>query len=177
MNRDTFFESWGSVARLAVVGTLAYLVMILLLRSSGKRTLSKMNAFDLIVTVALGSILATVVLSKDVALADGIVAFSVLIGWQFVITWSSVRSSTISRLVKSEPTLLLYQGEFLPDQMRRARVVQAEITAAVREQGIPSLHQLAAVVLETDGSVAVVQRSDGRESALGDLLHQIGKES
>ena len=67
-----FFDSWAGLLRVLVVGTLAYAALVLLLRVTGKRTLSKMNAFDLIVTVALGSTLATVLLSKDVALAEGV---------------------------------------------------------------------------------------------------------
>ena len=85
-------------------------MVLLLLRVSGKRTLTKMNAFDLVVTVALGSTLATVLLTKSVALAEGLTAFVLLIFLQFVLTWLSVRSRAVSRLVKSEPTLLVYQG-------------------------------------------------------------------
>ena len=85
-------------------------LLLLLLRVSGKRTLTKMNAFDLVVTVALGSTLATVLLTKSVALAEGLTAFMLLIFLQFVLTWLSVRSRAVSRLVKSEPTLLVYQG-------------------------------------------------------------------
>jgi uncharacterized membrane protein YcaP (DUF421 family) len=64
-----FFDGWKGLGQTAVAGIVAYTSLILLLRISGKRTLAKMNAFDLIVTVALGSVLATVILSKDVALA------------------------------------------------------------------------------------------------------------
>ena len=85
-------------------------MVLLLLRVSGKRTLTKMNAFDLVVTVALGSMLATVLLTRSVALAEGLTAFVLLIFLQFVLTWLSVRSRAVSRLVKSEPTLLVYQG-------------------------------------------------------------------
>ena len=85
-------------------------MVLLLLRVSGKRTLTKMNAFDLVVTVALGSTLATVLLTKSVALAEGLTAFVLLIFLQFVLTWLFVRSQAASRLVKSEPTLLVYQG-------------------------------------------------------------------
>ena len=81
-----FFDSWLGLLRVGVVGSLAYLALVLLLRVSGKRTLSKMNAFDFVVTVALGSTLATVLLSKDVALAEGVVAFTLLIGAQYLIT-------------------------------------------------------------------------------------------
>ena len=143
-----FFNTWMDVVRVLVIGTCAYLALVLLLRVSGKRTLSKMNAFDFVVTVALGSTLASVLLSKQIALVEGVVALALLVGLQYVITWLSVRSPTVSRLVKAEPSLLLYQGTFLPEQMRRSRVLETEVQAAVREQGMLSLDQVAAVVLE-----------------------------
>ena len=87
-----FFNGWNGLLRTLVIGVFAYAALVGLLRLSGKRTLSKMNAFDLVVTVALGSTLATVLLSKDVALLEGVLAFAVLIGLQFLVTWSSVRA-------------------------------------------------------------------------------------
>ena len=155
-----FFNNWTGLFRTVLIGVLAYVALVLLLRMSGKRTLSKMNAFDLVVTVALGSTLATVLLSKDVALAEGIVAFAVLIGLQFLIAWLSVRSQTVSGLVKAEPRLLVFQGRLLRGAMDAERVVEAEILAAVRQQGIATLDAVEAVVLETDGTFAVVKRSD-----------------
>jgi uncharacterized membrane protein YcaP (DUF421 family) len=110
-----------------------------------------------------------VILSKDVALAEGVAAFAVLIGLQFVITWLSVRSAAVRRLVKAEPTLLFYRGQFLPDQMRRSRVLEDEVRAAVREQGVAALSEVEAVVLETDGSFAVVPRAEQPATARGDL--------
>jgi uncharacterized membrane protein YcaP (DUF421 family) len=169
MDERVVFNGWTGLFRVVIVGTLAYVALVLLLRISGKRTLSKMNAFDLVVTVALGSTLATVILSKDVALAEGVVAFALLVGLQFGITWLSVRSATVSQLIKAEPTLLLYQGHLLPEPMRRMRVLEAEVHAAVREQGIATLADVEAVVLETDGSFAVVKRTQDPATALGGL--------
>ncbi|HLL75255.1 MAG TPA: YetF domain-containing protein [Pyrinomonadaceae bacterium] len=165
-----FFESWAGLVRVIVVGALAYAALIALLRTSGKRTLSKMNAFDFVVTVAFGSTLATVLLSKDVPLAEGVLAFALLIFLQFAITWLSVRSARVSRLVKSEPALLLRRGEFLHGAMRRERVNEEEVRSAVRNAGRGSLSEIEAVVLETDGSLSVVGRSGGdSESALADV--------
>ncbi len=169
MEADIFFNSWAGLVRILVVGTLAYAALVLMLRASGKRTLSKMNAFDLVVTVALGSTLATIILSRDVALAEGVLAFGVLIGLQFAVTWSSVRSTAISRLVKSDPILLFYRGAFLHTPMRESRVVEDEITAAVRQQGIASMHDVEAVVLETDGRFAVVKPGNARATTLSPL--------
>jgi uncharacterized membrane protein YcaP (DUF421 family) len=171
-----FFNGWEGLARTVLVGVLAYLALVVLLRFSGKRTLSKMNAFDLVVTVALGSTLATVLLSKDVALAEGVVAFAVLIGLQLSITWLSVRSRTVARFVKAEPTLLLHRGRILPEAMKRERVLESEILAALRGQGIAAVEQAHAVVLETDGSFSVTAgvEPDGARSAFKDVAPPSG---
>jgi|APLak6261667961_1056064.scaffolds.fasta_scaffold30510_1 uncharacterized membrane protein YcaP (DUF421 family) len=154
-----FFNDAFSLLRVLIVGTLAYLSLVLLLHVSGKRTLSKMNAFDLVVTVAIGSTLATVLLSKDVALADGVAAFTLLIGLQYVITWLSVRSRRVENLIKAEPSLLYFNGRFL-EAMKSERVTEAEVRAAVRSQGLSEMESVAAVVLETDGSLTVLRNQD-----------------
>jgi uncharacterized membrane protein YcaP (DUF421 family) len=168
-----FFDDWGGLVRVAVVGVLAYSGLVLLLRISGKRTLSKMNAFDLVVTVALGSTLATILLSSDVALTEGLLAFALLIFLQFAVTWLSLRSSNFRRLIKNEPKLLFYDGGFLRGAMRAERVTEEEVEAAVRQHGLASLDEVGAVVLETDGSATVVPRTNlGRESALSGVAPQ-----
>ncbi len=163
-----FFESWFGLIRVIVSAVFAYLALILWLRISGKRTLSKWNAFDFVVTIALGSVLATVLLSKDVALAEGVLAFLVLIALQFFITWLSVRYSMVERLIKAEPTLLLSEGRFFHEALQSQRVTESEIRAAVRGAGIASLEDVYAVVLETDGSFSVVRQGENR-SAMADI--------
>lgn len=116
-----FYDDGTGLLRVLVVGVLAYVAVVMMLRISGNRTLSKMNAFDFIVTIALGSTLSSIIISQDVALAEGVLALALLIGLQYIVTWLSVRSSQIHRLVKSEPVLVLHRGDMLPDAMRRAR--------------------------------------------------------
>src|SRR5690606_9720944 len=153
-----FFDNWESIFRTLIISVLAYVALVFLLRISGKRTLSKMNAFDFIVTIALGSTLATVLLNKDVALADGVLAFAVLISLQYVITYLSARSRRVSNLVKSTPTLLVYKGEMLGRAMKKERIANDEIHAIVREKGFSSLEQIDAVVLETDGTLTLIKQ-------------------
>jgi len=153
------FDGWTALARTVVIGVLAYAALVVVLRITGKRTLSKMNAFDFVVTVALGSTLATILLSKDVSLAQGVAALAVLVGLQFVITWSSVRARWVRRLVTGEPSLLAYKGECLQEALRRERVTEDEVLAAARAAGLPRLESTDAVILETDGTFSVVRRS------------------
>ena len=161
-----FFNGWFPLLRVLVVGVCAYAALVCLLRVSGKRTLSKLNAFDLVVTVALGSTMATVLLSRDVALVEGLLAFALLIVLQFVVAWLSVRSRAVDRLMKSEPRLLFYRGEFLRDAMRSERVTEGEVLSAVREQGVAGLEEVEAVVIETASTLSVLKKSEGRSSAL-----------
>ena len=166
-----FFHSWSGLGRVLVVGFCAYLGLVLILRISGKRTLAKMNAFDFVVTVALGSILATMLLSKDVALAEGLLALVWLIGLQWLVAWGAVRSAAWRHLIKSEPRLLALRGQLNQRALREERITDDGIYAALRAAGHASLTDVEAVVLETDGSISVVGSGDGTEepSALDHL--------
>jgi uncharacterized membrane protein YcaP (DUF421 family) len=164
-----FFESGTALLRTLIVGSLAYVALVLFLRFSGKRTLSKWNAFDLVVTVAFGSTLATALLSKDTTLAQGLVAFALLVIMQWSITWLSVRSNTLENWVKARPRLLLHQGRLQSQALKRERVTESEIRAALRTHGITALEDAEAVVLETDGSFSVLKKGGASSSAMSDV--------
>lgn len=165
-----FFDSWQPVWRVVVVGLIGYAALILLLRLSGNRTLSKLNAFDLIITVAFGSTLASLLLDRTVTLVTGLAALALLVLLQLVITWCSVRSPLISRVVKTSPSLLLLHGQLRHATLRQVRVTSDEVRAAVRQHGHGSLANIDAVILETDGSLSVIPTSRaGDRSAYGAL--------
>lgn len=161
-----FFNSWDGLGRVLILGTMGYVSLILLLRISGNRTLSKLNAFDFIVTIALGSTFGSLILNKSIALAESIAAFVVLIGGQYIISWLSVRSDTIKKAIKNEPVLLYYNGEYLKDTMNRSRVTKGEIEQSVRNQGYARLENIEAVIIETDGSISIISKSENKGKEL-----------
>jgi uncharacterized membrane protein YcaP (DUF421 family) len=164
-----FFDGWSDLVRIVVVGACAYLGLVALLRIAGKRTLAKMNAFDLVVTVALGSTLATALLSTEVSVSEGLLAFGLLCGLQFLVTSVSMRSRRFRQVIKSEPRLLLHRGVTLPRAMKDERVGEEELTAAIRSAGFADRDEVEAVVLETDGTFSVVGRS-GTDRTSGSAL-------
>ncbi|WP_414468596.1 DUF421 domain-containing protein [Methanobacterium sp. ACI-7] len=151
-----YFQSWSDVLRIVIVGVPMYFILILMLRISGKRTLSKMNQFDFVITIAFGSTIATILLNTSVSLVEGLTALALLIFLQFVVTWSSVRSIKLDKLVKSEPKLLFYQGNFLKKAMKSERVTESEIYESMRNMGITSIEEVDTVVLETTGSLSII---------------------
>lgn len=150
------FDGWQPVVRILAIGPLAFISLVVLLRVSGKRTLSKMNAFDFVVTITIGSLFATVVIDENVSLVTGVTAFAVLILAQFVTTWLSSRFTAFERFVKAEPTLLYHDGEMSRRALRNMRITEREVEAMVRRAGIPNMDTVSAVILEADGSVSVM---------------------
>ena len=108
-------------------------------------------------------------MTKSVALLEGVLALALLIALQYAITWLAVRSKAFEDLIKSEPKLLLRQGRFLTDTLRRERVTKDDVLAAIRAEGASDVSEIAAVVLETDGSISVLRQSQGLASSLDNV--------
>ncbi|MCA1064271.1 DUF421 domain-containing protein [Rossellomorea sp. AcN35-11] len=154
-----FFGTWYGIYRILIVGVLAYVALIVLLRVSGKRTLSKMNAFDLVVTVGIGSVLGIILLNKKVPLAEGITAYLVLIGMQYIVAWLSVRFHNVDQLVKSSPSLLFYRDHFIKERMKKERIAEMDVFQAVRDNGYASMQEVNMVILEADGGFSVIGKT------------------
>ena len=137
MNLGSIFGTWSDAAHAALSAVVTYTALVVFVRVTGKRAVAKWNAFDLIVTVALGSTLATTVVSGNVTIMTGLGALSVLLALQFGITWASVRSHRIHRAVKSNPALLVRDGRLRHDTMRRERVRSAKPTVQVAARTAP----------------------------------------
>lgn len=168
-----FFDDWQSLLRALILTVLAYFTLIIFIRMSGKRTLSKMNAFDFLVTIALGSCLATVSLNKNIALAEGAMVYFTLIFLQFLITWTSVRLKQVKKLITGQPSLLLYRGELLGDAMKRERITIEEIYMKARGQGIANLNEIEVIVLETTGDITIIsklEKNNGNAETLKNVL-------
>ena len=153
---DLFYQDWTDIVRTAIVGALAYVVLVLFVRISGKRTLAKLNAFDLVVTVALGSTLSSILLQKSIALAEGAVALGLLVGLQYLVTFISVRSNGFAKVVRSQPTLVARHGAFCSQALLDQRLTEDEVLSAVRSQGLEGIENADAVILESDGSLSVI---------------------
>lgn len=163
------FDSLYDLARVAIIAVLAYAALVVLLRLAGKRALAKLNAFDLVVTVALGSTLATVLLSGDVAYVEGLLAFAMLALLQWIVARLSIASSTFRKLVRSQPRLVFEDGAFLHRAMRDERITQDEIESVIRAAGVGRIEDVAAVVLETDGTLSVIRRTDKALTVLANV--------
>jgi uncharacterized membrane protein YcaP (DUF421 family) len=173
-----FFQDWSSIVRTVVVGVCGYVALVIALRVAGKRTLAKLNAFDLVVTVAIGSTFASILVSPDTNLAQGIVAFAVLVALQTGIAWASSRFPAVDGWVKSEPRMLLYEGKLIERAMRRERITTQELEVAVRQSGLGRMEDAHAVVLESSGNLTCISAVGGPQAtALASVANGAGRPS
>jgi uncharacterized membrane protein YcaP (DUF421 family) len=154
-----FFESWYNVGRTVTLSIIGFAALFTMLRVSGKRTLSKLNVFDFVFVVAVGSVFASSIISKDVTLVEGLAALATLIVIQLLLAELAARSPTAERLINGTPTLLLSHGKFIHSALRKERVTEEEVRAAIREKGVTRVEDVDAVIMENDGSLSVAWES------------------
>jgi uncharacterized membrane protein YcaP (DUF421 family) len=162
-----FFHSWARIGHVMLASAIVFLIIVALLRVVGQQALAKMSGFDVVFTVTLGSIIATVVITRDIAIAEGITALVTLLGLQEFVRFFQSRSLRVHHAVRQPPRVLLWDGNLLEDRLRASSVSADEIRAAVRKAGLRSLSDAQVVVLENDGEWSVVAKSeaDSDESA------------
>lgn len=166
---ELFFKDWWSLGRVGICSASAYLILFLFVRISGKRTMSKLNAFDFVVAVTLGSTLSSMMLAK-IPLAEGMLAVATIIGLQYVLAKLARDSPMMETLINSRPTLLFYNGRFLDETLEKECVTEEEIYAAVRSFRIEDMDQVRAVVMELNGELTVVKKDQRTlHSSLDDL--------
>lgn len=144
---------------------IIYILVVLYIRILGKRSTSELNNFDWIVTVSVGSVVASTIILKDISIIEGAVSILILMSLQFLVTKLMYKSQKYREIVKSTPQLLFFEGEFIEENMRKERILKPEVYAAIRQKGLKSVKQIYAVVLETNSKISVIPNEKSEELA------------
>jgi uncharacterized membrane protein YcaP (DUF421 family) len=159
------FDGWAHLLRSALTAAAIYIVIVAALRMVGEKALAKMSGYDMIVTVALGSLVATIPLTTSVSLVDAIAAALTFLGLQQLTRYLQTRHRRIHTLVRERPRLLLWNGRLLEDRMLESDITADELRAAVRRSGLISLKQVRAAVLENDGEWSIIPQSESPDQS------------
>ena len=151
---DELWTSWSEAGLVVLSAVAVLLAVIVVIRINGLRSLSKMSSFDFAVTVAIGSVIASVA-ATSTSLADGVLAVAALLATQWLIATLRRRSS-LSALVDNSPMLLVRNGEFCDEALDATRVTRSDILAKYREANVTDRSQVLAVVLESTGDISVL---------------------
>lgn len=164
------FDGWASIGRIAFLAVASYVLLIAALRVAGAQALGKMSAYNLVITITLGSIVATIPLGTGVTLTDGVTIIVTYLGLQRLLRRILKVRPSWQRVAKNEPRVVLWDGVPLDHEMRMVDVTANEVRAAVRKAGYGTFDDVHAVVLENDGEWSVIGRSAaGGLSTLSDI--------
>ncbi len=167
--------------RVALTVGMTFFFIIGLVRLAGKRSVARLNSFDWIVNVAIGSLSATAVTTPD-RMIECWAAMTCFAGLQVFVTLATLHSDLFSRAVKEEPSLLVNQGKLVRSAMIRSRVNEDEILGALRAAGLGRLEDVAAMVMESQGTITTIPNSampedwvSADDSELPPALANLGK--
>ncbi|WP_299392108.1 YetF domain-containing protein [uncultured Gelidibacter sp.] len=152
LNQKTFF--------LILLSTfLIYVAVILYTRIFGKRSFSKMSSFDFAMTVAVGSMIATTILSDSVSFLEGAVALLIVYSLQLVAAFLR-RYKWFRTFTDNQPTLVMDGTTLLLDNMKAVRVTEGDIRSKLREANVVKLSEIKAVIFESTGDMVVLHKDN-----------------
>lgn len=157
-------EKWFEASQTSLIAIVLtaigiYIATIVFTRLAGKRSFSKMSSFDFAMTVAIGSVIATTILSKSVSLLQGVVGLAAVYILQISVAMLR-RFNFVEKIIDNQPLLLMDGETILHDNLKKARVTEADLRSKLREANVLELSQVRAVIFECTGDIAVLHSKD-----------------
>ena len=143
---------------IVLTALLIYIALVILTRLSGKRSFSKMSSFDFSMTVAIGSVLATVIISKSVSLQHGVIGLVSIYAIQMLVAFGR-RWKLVRKLMDNQPSLLMKDGEIIEGSLKKCHVTESDLRAKLREANVIQLSEVKAVIFESTGDISVLHGS------------------
>lgn len=140
--------------------TIVFFILWGLLRVLGRRELSELTPFDLVVLIVLGDLVQQGVTQEDASITGSVLAAGTMVAWTIIISTGTFWSKGVRRTFKGVPLILMRDGEVYEDVMRAQRVDMEYLKDAARQQGIGDLSQVQMGVLEADGMISFIKRHD-----------------
>ena len=155
-----FAIEWQQVLGISLSALGLYLGLILFTRLMGLRSFSKLSSYDFAMTVAIGSILASTILSDSPSLAQGLVAVAVLFLIQGSISLIRRKFKPLKSLIDNQAIILMAHGEYFCDNLKEANLTKSDVQEVLRRNGLKSKSEVFAVIMETTGDMSVIKQDN-----------------
>ncbi len=169
------YASLPTLLKVLVSVIFIFTTIIIITRISGLRTFAKMSSFDFASTIAVGSILATVVLNTNTSLLKGALALGGIIAFQTLFSFAIRKSEGLKALFTNKPMLLMRNCTILYENLKKTNMGEDDLIAKLREANVIDFDEVLAVVLESTGDVSVLHTSEDKK-LMGKLLQGVKTE-
>jgi uncharacterized membrane protein YcaP (DUF421 family) len=144
-----------------------YVLMLIVIRALGKRTVGNFAAFDLLVALMLGEVVDEIIYG-DVGFAQGTVAILVIAGAQHANAWLTWWDHGWDKVLEGTPTVVMRNGALQEDGMKRELMGGKDVIAHLRSLGIRDVREVQLALVEDDGSVSVIRRPWAEPATVAD---------
>ncbi|SDR90577.1 DUF421 domain-containing protein [Winogradskyella sediminis] len=152
-----------------------FIITIIITRLFGLRTFAKMSSFDFASTVAIGSVLASIILNSDDSLLKGGIALLSIIGFQTFFSYVVRTQTWFKRWFTNQPQIIMYNGKILHKRLKACNVGENDLIAKLREANVHDFNEVKAVIFESTGDVSIIHNDTGKEVA-PELLYDVDTE-
>lgn len=144
-----------SVLRAAAI----YLVVLVVFRLAGRRTLSELTTFDFVLLLIIGEATQQALLGDDFSIVNAMVVIVSLVVFDIALSLLKNKSRWLSKLIDGEPMIIVEHGQVLERRIRKARIDEGDILEAARHsQGLERIDQIKFAILEKDGRISIIPR-------------------
>ena len=140
-------------------GVIIYVILIVLLRLTGKRQVGQMAPFDLVLLLVLSNAVQNSMNGGDNSVIGGVISAVTLVGLNWFVGILTFRSRTAEALIEGRPELLIHNGRLFEKALERSKLTRHELMSALREAGCDSLEDVRCAMLENDGNISVIPRN------------------
>ena len=149
-------------------GVLLYLVLIMGIRILGKRQLGQLEPSEVAVTMLVADLASIPMQDINIPILSGLVPIAAVLGTEYLLSILSVRSIKFRKLLCGKPVILMENGKFLQDNMRKTRVTLDELLSQLREKDVLDPATVRYAILETGGNLSVFLFSRERPATAGE---------
>ncbi|WNG33492.1 DUF421 domain-containing protein [Archangium violaceum] len=136
-----------------------YVLLMVLFQIAGKRSVSQMNTFDLVLLLIISEATQQALLGEDHSLTGAAIVIVTMVGLNILLSWVRYRFQRVEMWLNEGPVILVDDGRLVQNRMRKTRVDEADILLAAREKhGLERLEQIKYAILESSGSISIIPR-------------------
>jgi uncharacterized membrane protein YcaP (DUF421 family) len=144
---------------LVIRATVVFFFIFLITRIAGRRELSSLEPFDVILLVVLGDLVQQGITQSDESVTGTLIVISTITLLSVAVSWASFRSGRIRLVTEGEPIILIQDGQIIERNLRRERLTRGDIEEEARSQQIDSLGDVRWAILEKAGSISFIETS------------------
>ncbi len=142
--------------------SIIYLVVLIVMRLMGKREISQMQPFELVIAIMIADLASVPMADTGIPIFNGIIPILALLLFQLIISLINLKSITLRKIVCGKPRMLIYRGKIDDGALKKEKITINELQERLRQNNIFSIGDVEYAILETSGQISVIQKPEKR---------------